>query len=92
MSQMFRECSYLESFAMLGGTLKMDLNYAQYPWMMKPMPIYPTYQWKRIMLKKLILTLKIEDPLEEFPEKFKDSPLEFFPDDLPFTKKMILMI
>jgi hypothetical protein len=73
--------------AMLGGTLQMDLTYATIPMDDETNATYPTYQWKRIMLKKLTLTLKLEDPLEELPEKSRNPLPNFSQMTFPFTQE-----
>jgi hypothetical protein len=41
----------------------------------------------RVHDEEIDLNLKIEDPLEQFPEKFKDSPLDFYSYDFPFSQE-----
>ena len=38
-------------------------------------------------IKEIDLDPQIEHPLREFPEKLKESPLDFCPNDLPFTQE-----
>jgi hypothetical protein len=72
---------------MLGGTLQMDLTYATIPMDDETNAHLPNLPMARDHVEEIDLDPEIEDPLEEFPKKFKESPPEFFPDDLPFTQE-----
>jgi hypothetical protein len=68
--------------AILGGTLQMDLTYGTIPMDDETYSHLPNLPMARNHVEGIDLDPDIEDPLEDFPENFKYSPLKFFPNDL----------